>query len=327
MEGLLPGAPSSHSSRYDIGTEGIKVDLWNQVDALEAARIVARFSEATFGDLEDTEAASDDWCWDIAQRAAEFKNVLPTSMESVGLTFGISGISRACTHQLVRTRVGAGFGQQGHRSNSISGFNFRAPDSVTDLPGNLQCELEDHVADARRLYDKLLDAGLPYQDARTYVPEGTETNLVAQYNLLSVIGLCRRRLCNRMQWEINYVSRLIHDEVVKALPWVGRALRASCEKTGVCQTVDPMFSPSCMWYNKERGWVGICQDKQALIDQTGGENYNWDSGMNGAVTLFEDADLFRIGWEGRDPDIVVSMVDGHTILASRGANGMWRRNS
>ena len=288
--------------------------LIDKPDANVAANAVATFAEATFGDIKPYMDRSDAWL--IAQKAAAFEGVVPNALETVSLTFAISGVSRTTTHQLVRTRVGAGFGQQSLRANNVKGFNMRVPATTAAFtPTVLKEYYEDILPQLRKLYDRLLVQGIPYQDARYFLPMGMETSIVATYNLLSLIGTLQRRLCNRMQWEINYVARLMADLTVEAFPWVGLALRTRCEKTGVCQTVDPMFPPSCFHKGLH------CSDAEALEKQSHGM-YNWPISQNDAFMKFawEDRDRTLVESEGKE---VLSMVDPEDILA-RKIDGVWK---
>jgi thymidylate synthase (FAD) len=321
---ILPTTPpGNYRSRLDRGVENIEVRLIDAPDPNEAARTVAAFAETTFGDIPDPRWMHSTEARKIAQDAAEFKHVIPNALETVALTFTIDGVSRACTHQLVRTRVGAGFGQFSQRANHLGGFNMRIPESFYQFldPKLLSRYIEslDHL---NRFYNAAVDAGVPYQDARFVVPEGVETSITVTYNLLALIGTVRRRVCNRMQWEINYIARRMADETVKQLPWVGKALRASCERTGTCQTVDPMFSPSCLFFNEEVNEPEWCQDNAALRDLSHGQ-YNWPSDHNGSVMLFKDTDRARVAHEHDLPGQILSLVDGQTLLAHKDRSDLW----
>lgn len=58
-------------------------------------------------------------------------------MEHVSFTFGIEGISRACSHQLVRHRI-ASYSQQSQRYVDGSTFEFVTPPSVAENPELLE---------------------------------------------------------------------------------------------------------------------------------------------------------------------------------------------
>ncbi len=324
-------APSNYNSRFDQGFENIEVRLINPPEAHIAAEAVAVFAETTFGNIKHpdhyrgTEGGDDD-AWRIAQGAAEFKHVIPNALETVALTFTIDGVSRSLTHQLVRTRVGAGFGQFSQRANNVSGFNVRLPLSlIQKMPDGAVQRYYESMAHLQQFYETAIESGVPYQDARYVVPEGIETSITATYNLLALIGTVRRRICNRMQWEINYVTRQMADLTVGALPWVGKALRAGCESRGVCQTIDPMFEPSCLHWSEKVEQAVWCEDSPVLREQMGHADYNWDRWTNGSLA-FHATDVNRINAEAADKDLIMSMGYQHTTqpLATKNADGLWR---
>ncbi len=329
MSNLPTRPPRSYRSRSDWGIDRIEVKLLDPPHAQVAAETVAVFAETTFGDIKHsydyrgTEGGSEA-AWLIAQNAAEFKHVIPNALETVALTFTIDGVSRATTHQLVRTRVGAGFGQFSQRANNLSGFNVRLPESFRLMDPHLVKRYEESLEHLRRFYEGAITAGVPYQDARYVVPEGTQTSITATYNLLALIGTVRRRICNRMQWEVNYVARCMADLTVAALPWVGKALRSGCESRGVCQTIDPMFSPSCLYYNG--GHASFCKDSPALIELMDGSDYNWTRWANSSLKFY-NTDVNRINHEGGHPRSLYSLSYRNTTqpLSYKNDEGLWKK--
>ncbi len=325
-------APLNYNSRFDHGVDHIKVRLINPPEAHLAAEAVAVFAETTFGDIRHPNyyrgtVGGDDDAWRIAQEAAEFKHVIPNALETVALTFTIDGVSRSLTHQLVRTRVGAGFGQFSQRANNVAGFNMRLPMSLhTKMPPGAINRYYESISHLQRFYETAIESGVPYQDARYVVPEGIQTSITATYNLLALIGTVRRRVCNRMQWEINCVARLMADLTVRALPWIGKAMRSGCETRGVCQTVDPMFEPSCMSWSEEKEQADWCSDSPALIEMMAGGDYNWDRWSNGTM-VFHPTDVNRINAEAASKgSLIMSMgyQDTTQQLAAKNADGLWR---
>lgn len=326
--------PDSFQSRLDPGIENIFVELWNPINATRATEIIASFYLSTWGDPEPVKY----WSSGMPERsnaakeyaeAAMSGEVLPNTLESVALTFSIQGLTRATTHQLVRSRVGAVFGQQGGRDNNWSTFNFRIPDTFYGaLPEMSIRRLTDRMND---LYEELIAAGVPFQDARYVLPMGLETSLVASYNLLSFKGLASRRLCNRMMWETNYVVRTMADLVVRAFPFVGRNLRSSCEQRGVCGSVSSMFPPADLTIKEVGQGRGIpktmiveyAKDSPTLHSQVHGMGiYDNPETANGSHINSDKADRNRLELEANNPDIVVSLVDGQEILAVR-VEGIW----
>jgi thymidylate synthase (FAD) len=157
---------------------------------------------------------------------------LQTALESVSYTFGINNISRATTHQLVRSRIGAGFSQQSFRYNRISNFNVRVPESV--VQADCYHQFADIVDLSRSLYELMVEKDVPYEDARAICPIGTTTHIIATYTLRALMDLCHQRLCNQVQWEIHEVVNLMAAEVKKVHTYIGEALVCKCDKTKVC---------------------------------------------------------------------------------------------
>lgn len=315
--------PYYYVSEIHHGIENINVTLLDVPDSQEAAHAVWAFVIATFEGIAHPFGRTSEFQLDeavaVATAAMEGAAVTPTALEAVSLSFGIEGVSRTCTHQLVRSRVGAGFGQHSMRATPATEFNLRLPATFMDsLPDDELQAYIDSVDHLRRFYDLLLDRGIPYQDARFVLPEAVETHIVAAYNLLALRGVIGRRICNRMAWEINTVARYMHDLTVRALPWVGRSLRARCERTGVCQTLDPMFEATCMYWSNEVNSIQYCADAPALA----GATFSYDRWKNGNVLHWDDVDRDRLRIEADHPNVVVSMIDGRTILAERRA-GEW----
>lgn len=323
MEGKLPeNPPAKYRSRFDRGINNIHVRLQNPPEAQKAAENIAVFAETTFGDLRSVNGTE---AWRIAQGAAEFKHVIPNALETVSLTFTIDGVSRACTHQLVRTRVGASFGQFSQRANNLAGFNMRLPETFDLMSDGAVRRYYESIDHLQRFYQAAIDAGVPYQDARYVVPEGTQTSITATYNLLALIGTIKRRICNRMQWEINYVARAMADQTLRALPWLGRSLRSACEHSGTCQTIDPMFEPSCLYWNGEE--IAFAKDKPALVEMMAGETWNWPRDANAAWMEFQGNDLARISLEADNEFKYAGSMStpnvSHPIAVL--TDGLWRR--
>lgn len=127
-----------------------------------------------------------------------YKNGHHSVFEHIYFTFKIEGISRACSHQLVRHRH-CSFTQRSQRYCSEDGFNFVLPPEVSknnfDLPYN------GMMRDAEGNY-KLLNKFVPNEDARYVLPNACETALYLSCNLRELIHMANERLCTRAQWEI-----------------------------------------------------------------------------------------------------------------------------
>jgi thymidylate synthase (FAD) len=127
-------------------------------------------------------------------------------LEHASFTFGIEGISRACSHQLVRHRV-ASFSQQSQRYVSHDQpFAAVTPDSISGQPA-LSERFAAHMQSAHELYRELMDAGVPAEDARFVLPNAASTKLVMTMNVRELHHFFVLRCCRRAQWEIRSMAK------------------------------------------------------------------------------------------------------------------------
>lgn len=123
--------------------------------------------------------------------------------EHIYFTFKIEGISRACSHQLVRHRH-CSFTQRSQRYCSEDDFKFVTPLNVED---NV---FYDEMEQINEWYQKHIYEGTPNEDARFILPNACETSLYLSCNLRELIHIANERLCTRAQWEIRaLVKRMI----------------------------------------------------------------------------------------------------------------------
>lgn len=120
--------------------------------------------------------------------------------EHIYFTFKIEGISRACSHQLVRHRH-CSFTQRSQRYCSEDGFEYVTPNSVDGLL---------FAADMKSIEEWYVDHqehGIPNEDARYILPNACATSLYLSCNLRELIHIANERLCLRAQWEIRDLVR------------------------------------------------------------------------------------------------------------------------
>ena len=115
--------------------------------------------------------------------------------EHIYFTFKIEGISRACSHQLVRHRH-CSFTQRSQRYCSEDGFEYVRPDSVHDISMDLA------MGQIKGWYMDCQERGVPNEDARYLLPNACATSLYLSCNLRELIHMANERLCTRAQWEI-----------------------------------------------------------------------------------------------------------------------------
>jgi thymidylate synthase (FAD) len=157
-----------------------------------------------------------------------------STIEHVVFTFGISGVSRTLSHQLVRHRAGVAFDQQSQRYVKFKGASTMLPGTIADGDAELRARFEEQVDGALGLYGELLEAGIPGEDARFVFPNATRTNLVMTTNLRALIHMSGLRLCTMAQWEIRRLFQLIRHEIFTVSPFLGSFLAPKCVPLGYC---------------------------------------------------------------------------------------------
>ena len=152
-------------------------------------------------------------------------------LEHASFTFAIEGISRACSHQLVRHRM-ASFSQQSQRHVKMRDFEYATPPSVRkeDAAGRFN----EVMKSLQESYDALLAAGLPAEDARYILPNAAETKLLMTANARSLLNFFELRLCARAQWEIRELAGLMLEKVKAVAPNIFSVAGPTCETKGYC---------------------------------------------------------------------------------------------
>jgi len=157
-----------------------------------------------------------------------------STIEHVVFTFGISGVSRTLSHQLVRHRAGVAFDQQSQRYVTFKGASTMRPASIDDADPELRDRYEAQIDGSMALYGELVAAGIPGEDARFVFPNATRTNLIMTANLRALIHMSGLRLCTMAQWEIRRLFQLIRHEIFSVSPFLGSFLAPKCVALGYC---------------------------------------------------------------------------------------------
>jgi thymidylate synthase (FAD) len=126
-------------------------------------------------------------------------------LEHASFTFGIEGISRVTTHQLVRHRI-ASFSQQSQRYVSHKEkFEVVVPPSVA-ANREMAERFAAQVREIHRLYGAMVESGIPAEDARYILPNATDTKIMVTMNARELFHFFRLRCCERAQWEIREMA-------------------------------------------------------------------------------------------------------------------------
>jgi thymidylate synthase (FAD) len=138
-------------------------------------------------------------------------------------SFEIIGISRSCSHQLVRHRI-ASYSQESQRYVDMSDPEWVIPPSIAADPQALAI-WKRSLAQTQEAYRQLRARGIAKEDARFLLPNAAATKLVMTANFRELLHLFRIRISPHAQWEICQLSIRMLEEVYAHAPNVFGTVR------------------------------------------------------------------------------------------------------
>jgi thymidylate synthase (FAD) len=140
-------------------------------------------------------------------------------VEHASFTFSIEGISRACSHQLVRHRI-ASYSQQSQRYVKPS-ESFVLPPKIAE---NEKADeiFQEALQKCSETYQRLIELGIPKEDARYIMPNATKTNIMVTMNARTLINFFSLRLEKDAQWEIRTLAKKMLEEAHRVAPAIFR---------------------------------------------------------------------------------------------------------
>lgn len=132
-------------------------------------------------------------------------------LEHAVASFKISEVSRALTHQLVRHRI-ASYTQKSQRYVDESNFTYVIPPSIEKESDALNIYI-NFMSNCKDTYKKLVELGIPKEDARFVLPNATKTEIVLTANFRELRHMISLRGSKDAQWEI----RKLFIEILKIL--------------------------------------------------------------------------------------------------------------
>lgn len=153
--------------------------------------------------------------------------------EHAVFSFYLEGWSRVTTHQLVRHRM-ASYSQQSQRYVVANPEEFIIPPSIRSIP----TAREEHaraLATAGRSYRRLVDLGVPPEDARYCLPQAITSRLIVTMNARELLHFFELRTCRRAQWEIRFLALSMLRLVRRAAPALFRLAGPECIGQGRCR--------------------------------------------------------------------------------------------
>jgi len=178
------------------------------------------------------------------EHLAYMRDTIKSSWEFVDYTFRINGVTRAFTHQLVRTRTGS-YAQEAQRVIDAREHKVVMPMSLTQREQNAELTkllaplsaqgIWDHaVGEMMDGYAQLMDMGVAAQDARGLLPTNITTSIIAKFNLRTLHEMAKLRLCTRTQGEYQNVFRAMRGLVIGVHPWAAEFIEVYCAAHGSC---------------------------------------------------------------------------------------------
>lgn len=163
------------------------------------------------------EAMSDE---DLLKELNYMANTIPSSWEFVNYTFAITGVSRAFTHQFVRTRT-ASFAQQTMRVLDVStgpGWDYVTGPTIK-YSDKANAIYRKTMATIGQAYKDMIAEGAAIEDARGVLPTNIQTSIVVEMNLRGLADLVRKRSSPRVQGEYRDVLNKMVDLASEEHPW------------------------------------------------------------------------------------------------------------
>lgn len=127
--------------------------------------------------------------------------------------FNVSGISRVCSHQFVRSKH-LDFLQRSQRYCKETDASYIKP----QLDYQQECVYNQIITQSQEAYKELLNLGLRKEDARFVLPEATTTEFNVVGNLQAWRDFIRLRADKHAQWEIREVAREINNQLSTHCP-------------------------------------------------------------------------------------------------------------
>ena len=136
--------------------------------------------------------------------------------EHASVTFYVEGISRACSHQLVRHRL-ASFCQESQRYCMV---DFTKDDWFVIPPSCIELQnYEESMWKCAKMYTNAILAGVKREDARYLLPEATKTAITVTMNCRELFHFLDMRQQKAAQWEICDLANEIEAQLLDLPQW------------------------------------------------------------------------------------------------------------
>lgn len=149
-------------------------------------------------------------------------------VEHAAATFELSGISRACSHQLVRHRI-ASYSQESQRYVDMAAPDWVLPEAIAQDPEALAL-WEAFATQVKGTYRALRERGVRKEDARFVLPNAAATRIIVSMNFRELLHFFRLRITPEAQWEIRAVAVEMLQQLAPHSPAIFGTLLADLQK-------------------------------------------------------------------------------------------------
>lgn len=237
----------------------LKVEILSNTEGLEAVIAAAgKLCYSPVGVKDILNTISNEEIEKFVGMLASMKHESP--LEHVVFNFAVEGISRACSHQIVRHRI-ASYSQQSQRYVPLAAFGYIIPPAIKNNRA-ANYAFKQHMDECQRAYDRiktyLLDdymevwskenpvytpkeydkayskyEKIAIEDARYVLPNSCETKMVFSMNVRTLYNFLEHRCCDRAQWEIRELADAMLVELRRVAPILFKNIGPRCV-TGSC---------------------------------------------------------------------------------------------
>lgn len=179
------------------------------------------YSPVSVDELEEN--LSEEKIREFIQNLADMGHESP--LEHCSFSFAVEGISRCCSHQLVRHRI-ASYSQQSQRyvKEEEGKFEFITPNVIKEMGEDAVKEYENDMHLIHAMYLKWQENIKQYveendyptygmnstkvanENARYVLPNAAETKIIVTMNVRSLYNFFSKRCCHRAQEEIRELA-------------------------------------------------------------------------------------------------------------------------
>lgn len=211
--------------RLNISQDNPEIFLTNMIGITYSKKL--NTSENIEGDL-----------FEIPKNTKTIDNVMQMNhrsiIEHVSATYLIKGASRSLLSQITRHRLFSFLSASQHYIDYSDFADFVVPIELEEKgPDAVKSYLE---ANKRALeeYKLMIQSGVDHSVARQILPNSMRNNLIMTGNLREWTNFMNLRLCNRNTSEIQYVAKLIKDDLQEVVPTISKYMNPDCVELGKC---------------------------------------------------------------------------------------------